>query len=111
MKHWTTKLLILFLFLLLLVSAYNYFKKPFLKEISQMESADTKPSMTPPPSKTPKKTLTSKEKVAQLLVVPIDVNELEKNSTASARMLRFVKDYEPGFALYFGDKISPNTEV
>jgi beta-N-acetylhexosaminidase len=111
MKYWTTKLLIFFLFLLFLISAYNYFKKPFLKDSAELGSAVTEPSMTPPPSKPPKKPMATKEKVAQLLVVPIDVNQLEENSTASARMLRFVKDYEPGFVLYFGDKISTSSAV
>jgi beta-N-acetylhexosaminidase len=38
--------------------------------------------------------------------VPVDINELNKESSASARMLRFIEDYQPGFVIYFGDQIS-----
>ncbi|AKM81062.1 MAG: Beta-N-acetylhexosaminidase [Candidatus Pacebacteria bacterium GW2011_GWF2_38_9] len=105
MKHWTTKLLIFFLFLLVLVSAYNYFKKPFFKS-SDVVSEDLSPTPTPTPSKAPKKELNSKEKVSQLLAIPVDINELDEDSSASAKILRFIEDNDPGFVLYFGEKIS-----
>ncbi len=104
MRHWTTKLLIFFLFILVLISAYNYFKKPFFKESNQL--AEVEPVLTPTPTKSPKKELTGKAKIAQLIAAPIDLNELEEESSSSARMLRFIEDYDPGLVVYFGEKIS-----
>ena len=109
MKHWTTKLLIFFLLILLGISAYNYFQKPFLKDKNQ--STDLKPTVSVAPTKIPKKELNAREKIAQLLVVPLDLNELDKQSTASANMLAFIKENDPGFVLYFGEKVSTNSAI
>ena len=106
MRHWTTKLLIFFLFVLTLFFAYNYFNKPFLKKISQLSNVEITPIPTPTPTLISKKELDVKGKIAQLIAVPLDINELEKDSSSSARILRFIADYEPGFVLYFGEKIS-----
>lgn len=111
MRHWTTKLLIFFLFVLTLISAYNYFNKPFLKKINQLTNTDVAPTPTPTPIPTSKKELDVKGKIAQLVAVPFDINELEKDSTSSARILRFIADYEPGFILYFGEKISTQSAI
>lgn len=109
MRHWTTKLLIFFLFILTLISAYNYFKKPFFKELSQ--STDVVPTPTPAPPKINKKELNTRDKITQLMMVPLDINELEKNSTNSALILRFIEDYDPGFVLYFGEKVSTKSAI
>lgn len=109
MKYWTTKLLIFFLFVLLIISAYNYFKKPFLKNLNQVVEDSTKPS--PTPSEMPRKDLSVGEKLAQLLMVSIDINELEKNSSSSADLLSFIKEKKPGFILYFGEKISTTSAI
>jgi beta-N-acetylhexosaminidase len=111
MKNWTTKLLILVLFILLIISAYNYFKKPFLKKFSQNSGESTGLVATPTPSQTPKKELNTKEKITQLLAVSLDLNEMEKNSTESARALRFIEDSNPGFVLYFGEKVSTTSAI
>ncbi len=92
-----------------MISAYNYFKKPFFKESNQ--SAETVPTPTPTPTKTPKKELNSKDKVTQLMAVPVDINALEEESSASARMLRFIEDYDPGSIVYFGEKISTTSAI
>jgi len=110
MRYWTTKLLILLLFVLTLISAYNYFKKPFFKESNQL-AANISPTPTPTPAKTAKKELDTKAKISQLIVVPLDINELDKDSSSSARMMRFIEDYDPGFVLYFGEKISTQSAL
>lgn len=110
MRHWTTRFLIFFLFILVLFSAYNYFKKPFLKDSSSPVS-EFAPSSPPTPSKVPKKELNTKEKIAQLLAVPLDVNDLAEESTSSAKMISFIKDNNPGFVIYFGEKISTNSAI
>lgn len=110
MKYWTTKLLIFLLFILTVVSAYNYFKRPFSSKNTQNNSAATS-AITPTSSQKPKKDLSTREKITQLLVVPVDVNELEKNSSESAKMISFIKDNDPGFVLYFGEKISTSAAI
>lgn len=109
MRHWTTKLLIFFLFVLTLISAYNYFKKPFFKELSKSTELESTP--LPTPTKVLKKELNVKDKIAQLMAVPIDLNELEKESSSSTRMLRFIEDYDPGLVVYFGEKISTTSAL
>lgn len=109
MRHWTTKLLIFILFILALISAYNYFEKPFFKELNQSVDVATNPTPTPP--KIIKKELNTRDKIAQLIMVPLDIDELEKDSTNSARMLRFIEDYDPGFVLYFGEKVSTDSAI
>ena len=111
MKYWTTKLLIFILLLLTALSAYNYFKKPFFSSSSDSTSALDQPSLTPTPTQVAKKTLRSKDKITQLLAVPFDLNEFEKDSSSSARMLRFIEDYQPGFVLYFGENIASATAL
>lgn len=111
MKHWTTRFLILFLFIATIFSAYNYFKKPFLKDLNQTPASETKSSEVPTPSKTPKKELSIKEKITQLLAVPVDVNSLVKESSDSAKMMSFIKDNDPGFVVYFGEKISTTSAI
>ena len=106
MKHLTTKLLIFALFVLTLLSAYNYFQKPFAERFDSKQKELALNTPTPTPTKTPKKELGTREKIAQLLTVPLDVNDLESEGTASAKMLDFIEDYDPGFVLYFGEKIS-----
>lgn len=109
MRHWTTKLLIFFLFILTLISAYNYFKKPFFKQPNQ--ATEITPTFTPTPTKTLKKELTTKDKITQLIAVPVDLNELEEESSSSARILRFIEDYDPGLIVYFGEKISTQSAL
>lgn len=106
MKHLTTKLLIFVLFVLALLSAYNYFQKPFADRFNSKQNELALNTPTPVPTKMPKKELSTREKIAQLLVVPLDVNDLENEGTASAEMLNFIEEYDPGFVLYFGEKIS-----
>jgi beta-N-acetylhexosaminidase len=67
--------------------------------------------VTPTPTKTPKKELSTKEKIAQLLAVPLDVNELVKNSSESASMLNYIENNNPGFIVYFGEKISTTSAL
>lgn len=111
MKYLTTKLLILLLFFLAIISAYNYFKKPFLSDVSQNSDVKESIATTPTPSKIVKKDLNTRQKIAQLLAVPLDINELEESSTASARMIAFIKENQPGFVIYFGDQISTTAAI
>lgn len=106
MKHLTTKLLIFILFVLTLLSAYNYFQKPFADRFKVEQKELSQNQATPTPSKVPKKELSTRDKIAQLLVVPLDLNDLENEGTASAKMLNFIENYDPGFVLYFGEQIS-----
>ncbi len=111
MKHWTTRFLILLLFVTAVFSAYNYFNKPFLKNSTENLVSEVEPSTVPTPSKIPKKELNTKEKIAQLLAVPLDVNSLTEESTSSAKMMSFIKENNPGFVIYFGEKISTTSAI
>lgn len=103
MRSWTTKLLILILFALAALSAFNYFKRPFAPNLSNQEFDQSKTELSPTLSPPVKKNLSNKGKIAQLLAVPFDLNEFAADSSSSARMLRFIKDYQPGFVLYFDE--------
>ncbi len=111
MKYLPTYLLILVLLVLAGLSAYNYFKQPFFQDtetdstISQVEKFSPKP--TPPP----KKDLRSIDKLAQLIAVPIEAEEVASDASESARMLRFIKDFQPGTVVYFGEQISTTSAV
>jgi beta-N-acetylhexosaminidase len=105
MRYFTTKLLIFILFVLAGLSAYNYFKRPFWSNFQETQSASSVPIPTPTPT-VAKKELIDREKVAQLLAVAVDVEVMTSEATASARMLRFIKDYRPGMVVYFGEQIS-----
>ncbi len=109
MKHLTTKILIFFLFILVLVSAYNYFKKPFLNKLDEVTKNVVVP--TPSPTLAQKKELDIRGKIAQLLMVPIDLNDLDQESSSSASMIRFVNEYHPGFVIYFGENISSDSAM
>lgn len=94
-----------------LFSAYNYFNKPFLKDSAETSLSQDKPLVTPTPSKTQKKELNTKEKISQLLAVPLDLNSMEKESSDSAKMLSFIKENDPGFVVYFGEGISTTSAI
>jgi len=111
MKNWTTKILIVFLFILVVLSAYNYFKKPFFKNSEQIASENLEPTATPTPTQIPKKELNTQEKIAQLIAVPLDLNELEKNSSSSASILNYIEKNHPGFVIYFGEEIATSVAI
>ena len=116
-KRWTTRLIIFILFCLTALTAYNYFEKPFLKNVVE-EVVET---ISPVEKKIVKKELSTEAKLAQLIAVPVDLNSFEKGlspeATESAKdpnrilsydekVLKWVDDNEPGFVIYFGEEIS-----
>jgi len=111
MKYRTTKILIVLLCILAALSAYNYFKKPFSQSSEQLISENLEPTLTPTPTKIPKKELNTQEKIAQLLAVPLDLNELAENSSTSASILNYINRNNPGFVVYFGEKIATSSAI
>ena len=111
MKYLPTYLLILVLLVLAGLSAYNYFKQPFAKETSLDSVASQPQQSSPTPSKAPKKDLRPIDKLAQLIAVPVEVAQVAADASESARMMRFIKDFQPGTVIYFGEQISTGAAV
>ena len=116
-NKWTTRILIFVLFCLAALSAYNYFEKPFLRDVVE-EVVET---ITPVEEKTEKKELSTEEKLAQLMAIPVDLNYFEdslveeasqsaKNPNAALtydeKILEWIDDNDPGFVIYFGEEVS-----
>jgi len=100
-------LLIIFLLILASFLAYNYFKQPFLKYFPEpvveqaMELAEeNKQDLV-------FTELTPKEKISQMLMLPLLLDndlDLEDNEN-----LTMIKQYNPGFVIYFGEEINYET--
>lgn len=106
MKYFTTYLFIIILLFLTGLSAYNYFHKPFLNEAEVSSMVPELENSNPLPTAVPKKELKTIDKLAQLIVVPVEVEEIATDASNSARMMRFIKDFQPGIVTYFGEEIS-----
>lgn len=109
MKYLPTYFLILILLILTGLSAYNYFQKPFAQE--QLQVTSQVESTVPTPTPVPKKELKTVEKLAQLIAVPVEVEQIANQASESARILRFIKDFQPGTVIYFGEAISTESAV
>lgn len=103
MRYLSTKILILCLAVVAGLAAYNYFHQPFWPQL--VEQQETAPTPTPTPIIV-KKTLTDRDKITQLMAVAVDVDELLSEGSASASLLRFISDYQPGVVVYFGQQVS-----
>lgn len=116
-NKWTTRLLILLLLCLAALSAYNYFERPFLKDVVE-EVVET---ITPVENKVPKKDLSTEAKLAQLMAIPVDLNYFEENLVLEAsqsakdpnaaltydeKILKWIDRNDPGFVIYFGEEVS-----
>jgi len=125
-NRWATFIVIFILFCLAALSAYNYFEKPFLKDkveqvVEQIQEKTEKEDAISLES------LTTEEKLAQLMAVPLDLNSFEEeldkiaateeasetadlestiNISPEEKSLAWIAENEPGFVIYFGDQIS-----
>jgi beta-N-acetylhexosaminidase len=128
-NRWATILLILVLFCLAALSAYNYFEKPFLKDKVE-EVVEQIQEKTEKEDAISLESLTTEEKLAQLMAVPLDLNyfeeKLDQETTTAEKQeasetanldsstdvypeeksLTWIAENEPGFVIYFGDQIS-----
>jgi beta-glucosidase-like glycosyl hydrolase len=126
--HRTTKLFILLLILLVFLLGYNYFAQPFIQRYYEnlarvgVETAmDSDQGLE---SDQPWKLLSDRQKIAQLVAVPLNVSQIlepnlvlevsgatlsETTNNASTSMkneiLPWFSDYDPGFVTLFGSDI------
>ncbi|NCN45626.1 MAG: hypothetical protein COU63_03765 [Candidatus Pacebacteria bacterium CG10_big_fil_rev_8_21_14_0_10_36_11] len=110
MKSNSTKTIILILFILTLLSGYNYFYRPFLKKFEAQKAAEAILSnITPEPTiSNLQKTINNlsvEEKIWQLISIPIS---LDNDSEASTET-KFISQVNPGFITIFGKNISLET--
>lgn len=105
MKHLSTKILILILLLVAVLSGYNYFKKPFLARFAnveqQLELAVAQP--TPDPIQVAVDELTVREKILQLIDYPVVLDMSEASLSAE---LTWIEANRPGFITLFGRTIT-----
>lgn len=104
---YTTKLFILFLVFVTFLLGYNYIKMPFFQhqseEVAQQVSTPTPSADTSTAEDRLLESLSTKEKVAQLLATPLTVSS--STATTSADM-EWIEKSQPGFVLIFGRNIS-----
>lgn len=115
MKYYRTVIFIFILSVIAFLAAYNYFKRPFFNEITELTPTPTPKIIN---EKVVKKDLNTKQKLAQLLVVPFDLNALQQQGEAAltadentVKNLSWIDKQEPGFVIYFGDKIASSTAL
>lgn len=104
MKHLSTKLLILFLLIMAALSGYNYFQTPFLKRFQQVEEIvedSTEPEKDL--AAIALDSLSTKEKVEQLISLPVVLGDEEASTAAQ---LAWLTKHQPGFIALFGDNIT-----
>ena len=116
LSRWRLAFLIAFLLLLAFFLGYNYFKQPFLKNFKRKEAVV---EILPKPEDEfvglKKRDLTVGEKVAQLIAVPVDLDNFSIATAAAASkeeaplVFDWLRQHNPGFVLYFGTKIEPVT--
>lgn len=109
-RYYRTYIFIFLLTILAGLLAYNYFKRPFADQNANQPSVAEQ--LTPTPT-IAKKQLNLRQKIAQLLAVPLSLDALEQQGEAALTQdpdtreaLNWIKDRQPGFVVYFGQNIS-----
>lgn len=105
MQHWSTRILIIALLVVAILSGYNYFKRPFLKRFEdfqqQLEQATVEP-VNADPVQAAIDEMTTREKVLQLIDLPIVATAGE--ATVSAE-IAWTESNRPGFVTIFGSSV------
>lgn len=112
MNNSSTKILIVVLFMLAVLSGYNYFQRPFLKFFQAQQIANQQlASVTPQPTFSQEQQIldsfSTKQKIWQLVSLPVSLeNNQEASQTAE---MEFIYEHQPGFVTIFGSKINMET--
>ncbi|MCC6711182.1 MAG: glycoside hydrolase family 3 protein [Candidatus Pacebacteria bacterium] len=113
-KNNATKILIFILFILALLSGYNFFQKPFIKMIekkqAELKLAQSMPVVTPVVTTNEDavfSNLTTEQKIWQLISVPVSLSEYTTATTSAE--LEFIYQHNPGFVTIFGSKLDLET--
>ncbi len=105
-----TILLIFILIILAGLTGYNYFFHPF-ENINQ-EPVSMEPSPVPSPTPEPTQAeklleqLTPEQKVAQVLALPVEVDDIAESTGSADQSLAFIQQFDPGFVTFFGTNVS-----
>jgi beta-N-acetylhexosaminidase len=99
--------LIILLTLLASFLAYNYFKQPFLKYFPEPAVEEFGKGSVEEIESSSIKDLSTREKISQMLALPLLLdNEV---GVEDEETLRLLKEYQPGFIIYFGEEVNFNT--
>ena len=112
MNNSSTRNIIIILFILVILSGYNFFQRPFLRYAEKIRTQDEPiAEEILEPTKTPLQleleTLTPEEKIWQLIALPVSLSSIKESSIAGE--LQNISDSSPGFITVFGSKISMET--
>lgn len=105
MNNSSTKILIITLFVIAVLSGYNYFQRPFLKffESQQQEVVEDVPEPTISKEDEIFEKLSVSEKIWQMMSLPITLASEEIASSSSE--MSFIYENNPGFITIFGSKV------
>ncbi len=106
----STLFFIFILIILVFLSGYNYFFKPFADFGSgQGIMVEASPSPEPEamnPVEQMVAEMTPEAKIAQLLAIPFDIDKEDMRTASSSATLNWIMDYDPGTVTLFGTNIS-----
>jgi beta-N-acetylhexosaminidase len=108
MNNSSTRIVIITLFVLAVLSGYNYFQRPFLKyfENQQVEQNIVVDEPTPitPKEEIILSELSTNEKIWQMISLPVSLDNKEEASVSSE--MTFIYENNPGFVTIFGSRIN-----
>jgi beta-N-acetylhexosaminidase len=102
MKNLSTKILIIILLVVAVLSGYNYFQRPFLKRFERQTEIVTDDEPNDPLQLTIAD-LSTKEKIQQLISAPVILGDDEASISAQ---LAWIAEHKPGFVTIFGSKLT-----
>ena len=116
MKHFSTKILVVVLLVVAVLSGYNYFHRPFLKRFPQVsEQVGVTDDQLVDPIQVAFDSLTAREKLAQLVSLPVVLDEVVESDgengdrLAAADQLAWAAAQQPGFITLFGDDLDASS--
>jgi len=98
--------LIIFLTIIAAFLAYNYFAQPFVDYFPELETPVEVDQKSNQLEKASFENLTARQKVAQLLMVPLLIDEAADDQATPSSQLTWIADNQPGGVIYFGEEIS-----
>lgn len=108
MKNLSTKLLIIALFIVAVLSGYNYFHRPFLEKFSQqLPQTEVSEETNEERIEAALAQLSETEQLAQLMSVPVVLGNSEASaSTGTQTAVSWIVDHDPGFVTLFGRNLT-----
>jgi len=112
MKNKSTLLFVIILLIIVFMTGYNYYKRPFYTELNEQELAQQLAQQPSDPTATPTPDLkkeyfdlmSAEDKINQMIMFPIDINSSVKDSITIEEQ-EWITQNKPGFILLFGKKV------